>query len=310
VRVFLAGATGAIGRQLVPMLIADGHSVVGTTRSSARAEELTRMGAEPAVLDALDARAVSSAVEQAGPDAIVHQLTALPARIDPRRIERDFLLNDRLRTEGTSNLLAAARQAGVARIVAQSIAFVYAPGPPGTIHDERDPLLQDPPRSFARTLNAVRELERAVLDAGGVVLRYGYFYGAGSAVSNAGSMAEDVRRRRMPIVGRGAGVWSFVHVEDAARATVSALERGGSGVYNVVDDEPAPVREWLPAFAAAVGAPRPLRVPTLLARPLAGSYGIATMTRAQGASNARARRELGWSPRYASWRDGFLEALG
>jgi nucleoside-diphosphate-sugar epimerase len=309
VRVFLAGATGVIGRRLLPQLLAAGHEVTGTTRSPGRAERLRAAGARPAVVDALDADAVTAAVAEARPDAVIHQLTALPARIDPRHIERDFALNDRLRSEGTRILVAAAQQAGASRIVAQSIAFVYEPGPPGTIHGERDPLVQDPPRSFARTAGAIRELEQAVLAAGGLVLRYGYFYGPGSAISADGSIAHDVRRRRMPIVGAGAGVWSFVHVDDAASATVAALTHGEGGVYNVVDDEPAPVAEWLPALARELRAPRPLRVPAFIARLVAGSYGVATMTRAQGASNERAKSELGWSPRYASWREGFAAGL-
>jgi nucleoside-diphosphate-sugar epimerase len=309
VRVFLAGATGVIGRRLVPMLLADGHQVTGMTRSQEKLEQLRASGAEPALADALDAAAVRDAVAQARPEAVIHQLTALPARIDPRKIERDFALNDRLRSEGTRILVGAAQAAGAKRIVAQSIAFSYAPGPPGTVHREQDPLLDDPPKSFARSARAVHDLERAVLDAGGVVLRYGYFYGPGSAMSRGGSIGQDVSRRRLPIVGGGQGVWSLIHVDDAARATVAALTRGQSGPYNIVDDEPAAVSEWLPALADALGAPRPLRVPVLIARPLAGAYGVASMTTAQGASNERAKRELGWQPQHHSWREGFRTAL-
>jgi nucleoside-diphosphate-sugar epimerase len=308
-RVFLAGATGVIGRRLLPQLLAAGHDVTGMTRSPERAEQVRAAGASAAIADALDADAVAAAVAEARPQAVIHQLTALPARIDPRRIERDFVLNDRLRREGTRILVKAARAGGATRLLAQSIAFVYEPGPPGTIHDEADPLVLDPPPSFARTAQAVKDLEDSVLAAGGLVLRYGYFYGPGSAISGHGSMAQDVRRRRMPILGRGQGVWSFVHVDDAAAATVAALTRGSSGTFNIVDDEPARVSQWLPALAKALGAPRPLRVPTWLARPLAGSYGVATMTLAQGASNARAGRELGWRPSLPSWREGFRSAL-
>jgi len=310
VRIFLAGATGVIGRRLVPLLLADGHQVTGMTRSAQKLEQLRASGVEPVLADALDAAAVGAAVAGAQPDAVIHQLTALPARIDPRTIERDFELNDRLRSDGTRILVEAAQAAGATRIIAQSIAFIYAPGPPGTVHREQDPLVSDPPKSFARSARAVAELERIVLGAGGVVLRYGYFYGPGSAVSRAGSLGQDVSRRRLPILGRGEGVWSFIHVDDAARATVAALAGGRSGAYNVVDDEPAPVSQWLPALAEALGAPRPLRVPALLARPLAGSYGVASMTRAQGACNELARRELGWAPEHASWREGFRSALG
>ena len=308
-RVFLAGGTGVIGRRLVPMLLAAGHHVTAMTRTPAKGDALRASGAEAVVADALDAEALRAAVADARPDAVIHQLTSLPQRIDPRRIEHDFALNDRLRTEGTHNLVQAAQAAGAGRILAQSIAFTYAPGPAGTVHDEQDPLLLDAPGPYQRSAKAIVELERTVLGADGVVLRYGYFYGPGSAISRRGSMGQDVSRRRLPIVGRGAGVWSFVHVDDAARATVLALTHGGAGPYNVVDDEPAAVSEWLPALARALGAPRPLRVPALIARLAAGSYGVGVMTRAQGACNALAKRELGWTPAHPSWRQGFRDAL-
>jgi nucleoside-diphosphate-sugar epimerase len=226
-------------------------------------------------------------------------------------MERDFALNDRLRSEGTRYLVDAALAAGARRILAQSVAFSYAPGPPGAVHVESDPLLpaSEAHVSFRRSAQALADLERTVLDAGGLVLRYGYFYGRGTAITRKGSMGRDVARRRLPIIGRGNGVWSFVQVEDAARATVAALGRGDGGAYNVVDDYPAAVAEWLPALAEALAAPRPRRVPALLARPLAGSYGVAVMTRAQGASNGLAKRELGWEPRHPSWREGFRSAL-
>ncbi len=262
------------------------------------------------IADALDAAAVQEAVTQARPEAVIHQLTSLPARIDPRKMKRDFELNDRLRSEGTRILVAAARDAGATRILAQSIAFAYAPGPPGTVHGEGDPLYLDSPEPFRRSANALADLERSVGEVGGVVLRYGYFYGPGSAISREGSMAEDLARRRLPVIGRGGGVWSFVHVDDAAQATLAALEHDRPGVYNIVDDEPAPVAQWLPALAEALGAPRPMRVPGLIARMLAGAYGVMVMTRAQGASNALAKRELAWSPAHPSWRDGFRTALG
>jgi 2-alkyl-3-oxoalkanoate reductase len=309
VRVFLAGATGAIGAPLLRLLVEDGHEVTGMTRSSERAEAVRAAGAQAAIADALDAEAVMSAVAAARPQAVVHQLTAIPPRLDPRKIVRDFALTDRLRTEGTRNLVAAARQVGASRIVAQSIAFAYAPGPPGTAHAEDDPLMSDPPAQFRRSLSAIAELERTVLGAGGLALRYGYFYGPGTSISAHGSLGMEVARRRLPIVGGGGGVWSFIHVEDAARATVAALTRGSAGAYNVVDDEPAPVREWVPVLADALGAKPPRRVPAWLARPLAGEYGLYTMTRTQGASNARAKAELDWTPRHASWRQGFRSAL-
>jgi 2-alkyl-3-oxoalkanoate reductase len=310
VRVFLAGATGVIGRRLVPLLVADGHHVTGMIRSPEKADALRAVGAEPAIADALDAGAVLAAMRSAHPDAVIHQLTSLPRRIDPRKIERDFVLNDRLRSEGTRHLVRAARDVNARRIVAQSIAFAYAPGPAGTIHSEQDPLLgEQAPASFARSARAIADLESTVRDAGGTVLRYGYFYGPGSSIAQSGTLGEDVARRRMPIVGKGQGVWSFIHIDDAARATVAALGRGETGTYNIVDDDPAPVSEWLPALAAALGAPRPLRVPTIIARLAAGSYGVATMTKAQGASNELAKSELGLTLEHPSWREGFHTAL-
>jgi nucleoside-diphosphate-sugar epimerase len=309
-RVFLAGATGVIGRRLTPMLLAEGHELTCMTRSPEKAAGLRAQGADAAVADALDAEAVGDAVRAARPEAVIHQLTAIPARIDPRRMQSDFALNDRLRSEGTRILVDAAQAAGARRFVAQSVAFAYAPGAPGTVHRESDPLFFDAPEPFRRSVHALRDLEQAVLGCGGLVLRYGYFYGPGSAISRAGSMAADMARRRMPVVGGGRGVWSFVHVEDAARATVLALTQGAGGAYNVVDDQPAPVSEWLPALAASLGAPRPMRVPAFIARLAAGSYGVSIMTEAQGASNELARRELGWTPDHASWREGFTTALG
>jgi nucleoside-diphosphate-sugar epimerase len=309
-RVLVAGATGAIGRRLVPKLRAAGHEVIGMIRSAEREDALRALGALPAIADALDARAVRDAMQTARPDAVIHQLTSLPRRIDPRKIERDFVLNDRLRSEGTRNLVDAAQESGAKRILAQSIAFAYAPGPLGTIHTERDPLyLDSPPKAFARSAKAVDDLERAVLGAGGLVLRYGYFYGPGSSIARDGAVGEDIARRRLPVIGGGGGVWSFIHVDDAADATVAALTHGASGAYNIVDDDPAPVSDWVPALAQALDAPRPMRIPALLARPLAGSYGLMTMTRAQGASNELAKRELGWQPAHASWREGFRGAL-
>jgi nucleoside-diphosphate-sugar epimerase len=312
VKVFLAGATGAIGRQLVPLLLADGHEVTGTTRSPERAQELERAGARSAVLDALDAQALQAAVVDAAPDAVIHELTSLPQQIDPRRIERDFVLNDRLRSEGTRNLVQAAQANGVGRILAQSIAFSYVPGPQGTVHRESDPLLlgQDTFKSFARSADALRELERITIDAGGLALRYGYFYGPGTAISSKGSTGQAVLKGRLPIVAGGSGVWSFVHIRDAAQATVAALTNGSAGAYNIVDDEPAAVRDWVPALAQALGARNPRKVPAWMALPLAGRYGIHIMRDAQGASNEKAKRELGWSPEHTSWREGFSSALG
>jgi nucleoside-diphosphate-sugar epimerase len=308
-RVFLAGATGVIGRRLVPMLLAEGHQVTGMTRSPGKAQQLRIAGAEPVVADALDRQAVQAAVREARPEAVIHQLTALPQRIDPRKIERDFELNDRLRSEGTRVLVDAARAAGAERILAQSIAFAYAPGPPGTIHRESDPLVHEPPKSFQRSAKALGDLESAVLEASGIVLRYGYFYGPGTSISSSGSMIQDLARRRLPIVGGGGGVWSFIHIDDAARATVAALGREGPSVYNIVDDEPARVADWIPALAEASKAPKPWRVPAFVARLAAGEYGASIMTHGQGASNELAKRDLGWQPAHPSWREGFRTSL-
>jgi nucleoside-diphosphate-sugar epimerase len=295
------------------MLLAGGHEVTGMTRSPSRAEELRSAGADAVVCDAMDSEGVRAAVLAAAPEAVIHQLTALPPAIDPRTIERDFELNDRLRSEGTRILVDASGAAGVKRILAQSIAFSYRPGPPGTLHDEDDPLITvaEADKTYRRSAGAVCTLEDTVLAAGGIVLRYGYFYGPGSAIAPDGSMGEALKARKLPVVGRGGGVWSFIHVHDAAQATMAALEKGAPATsYNIVDDDPALVRDWLPALAQAVGAKPPRHVPAWLARPLAGSYGVAIMTRSQGASNARAKRELGWQPSHSSWREGFRTALG
>jgi 2-alkyl-3-oxoalkanoate reductase len=309
VRVFVAGASGAVGRPLVPLLVAAGHEVTGTTRLAERAEVLRGAGATPAVVDALDAEALRGAVERAAPEVVVHELTELPDRFNPRR--RDLYdATNRVRREGTRNLLDAARASGARRFLCQSIAFAYAPGARPEVKDEDAPLSLDAPAPFGEGVRAVDEMERAVLGAeglDGLVLRYGWFYGPGTYYADDGSMTADVRRRRFPIVGSGAGLFSFVHVDDAAAATVAAVERGAPGVYNVVDDEPAAVRDWVPAFAEAIEAPPPRRVPVWLARLVAGKMAESVEVQA-GASNAKARRELGWEPRWASWRQGFREA--
>jgi 2-alkyl-3-oxoalkanoate reductase len=308
-RVFVAGASGAIGRPLVPRLVAAGHEVTGTTRSEERAEAVRAAGARAAVCDALDADALRAAVEENAPEVVVHQLTALPHRFDPRDKEI-YAGTNRLRTEGTRNLIDAARAAGARRLVCQSIAFAYAPAARPEVMDEEARLAFGSPPPFGDGIRAIDEMERAVLGADGLeglVLRYGWFYGPGTFYAEDGSMAHDVRKRRFPVIGKGTGLFSFVHVDDAASATVAAVERGAPGIYNVVDDEPAPQREWLPAYAEAVGARKPLRVPVWVARLVVGK--IATLAGVQpGASNAKAKRELGWEPRWRSWRDGFREA--
>ncbi|HET9287540.1 MAG TPA: NAD(P)-dependent oxidoreductase [Gaiella sp.] len=302
-RVFVAGATGAIGTRLVPRLVESGHHVIGTSRSREKAERLAAQGAEPVVLDLLDARAVREALAAARPDAIVHQATSLAGGLDIKHFDRSFAQTNRLRVEGTDALLAAARAAGVERFVAQSYAGWPSGRGGGEVVTEQEPLDPDPLPEMRGTLDAIRHLEETVVEAGGLALRYGGFYGSPDDVQ-----LEPVRKRQFPIVGDGGGVWSFVHLDDAAAATVLALERGDPGVYNVVDDDPAPVREWLPALAEAIGAKPPRHVPTWLARILAGEVGVMMLTESRGASNAKAKRELGWTLRYPSWREGFTAA--
>jgi 2-alkyl-3-oxoalkanoate reductase len=304
-RVFVTGATGAIGARLVPQLVERGHEVVGTSRSDGKAARLRAQGAEPVVLDVLDRDAVREAVLTARPEAIVHQATALAGMADVKHFDRGFATTNRLRTEGTDALLAAAEEAGVGRVLAQSYAGWPYAREGGPVKKEEDPLDPTPAPAMRETLAAIRHLERAVVGGGGIALRYGGFYG-----SPEDAQLELVRKRQFPIVGDGGGIWSFVHLDDAATATVLALERGEPGIYNVVDDDPAPVREWLPALAAAIGAKPPRRVPRLLARLLAGESGVVLMTEIRGASNAKAKRELGWTLRYPTWREGFRTAYG
>jgi nucleoside-diphosphate-sugar epimerase len=311
-KVFVAGATGAVGRPLLPMLVEKGHTVVGTTRSADKAEAVRLAGAEPVVADALDPEAVTAAVRAAEPDVVVHELTAIPPRLDIRKIGEQFALTNRLRREGTDNLLAAARAAGARRFVAQSFCGWPYAREGGPVKNEEDPLDPDPPDAMRGILDAIRHLETTVTGAEGiegVALRYGPFYGPGTSLGEGGSMLEDVRRRRLPVVGKGAGVWSFIHIDDAARATVSAIEGGPPGLYNIVDDEPAAVSEWLPVLARAAGAKPPRHVPAWLARLVVGPHGVAMMTEARGASNAKAKRVLGFDPRWKTWREGFEKGL-
>lgn len=310
-RVFVAGATGAIGRQLVPRLAEAGHEVHGMTRRESKQAMLDELGAVPVVADALDPDKVAEAVGRAKPDVIVHQLTALGGAVDMRHLERGFVPTNRVRTEGTDHLLSAGQAVGVRRFVAQSFgAFSYV-RTGGPVKSEEDPLDPAPPREMRENLAAIRHLEQAVLDARwteGIVLRYGGFYGPGTSMEPGGEQYEMVRKRRFPLVGDGGGVWSFIHVADAAEATVAAVEHGNRGVYNVVDDDPAPVAEWLPALAQELGAKKPLRVPRFIGRLFAGEAGVVMMTDTRGASNAKAKRELGWRPAHPSWRQGFTAA--
>lgn len=308
-KVFVAGATGAIGKPLVAKLIENGHEVVAMTRSPGKADALRALGATPVVADALDRDAVVNAVKATAPDVIVNELTSIGELGNPRHIDRDFQMTNRLRIEGTDNLLAAAWEVGVKTMVAQSFGGWPYAREGGPVKDEDAPLDPHPPAGMAATHAAIRHLEQVVTDAGGIVLRYGGFYGPGTSMSADGPMAEMVRKRKMPLVGDGAGVWSFIHVDDAAAATVAALERGEPGIYNVVDDEPAAVRDWLPVLAEALQAKPPRHVPTWLARIVGGQETVSAMTKIRGASNAKAKRQLGWTPRYASWRDGFRTGL-
>jgi nucleoside-diphosphate-sugar epimerase len=306
-RVLVAGATGAIGKQLVPRLVKAGHEVHGMTRSESKQAMLAELGAVAVVTDALESDQVARAVGRARPDVIVHQLTAIGS-LNPRHFDRDFALTNRLRTEGTDHLLAAGQAVGVRRFVAQSYgAWPYA-RTGGPVKSEDDPLDATPAREMRETLAAIRHLEQTVLGARwteGVVLRYGAFYGPGTSMAPGGEQFELIRKRRFPLVGGGDGVWSFIHIADAAEATVAAVEHGNRGVYNIVDDDPAPVAEWLPALAQQLGAKQPMRVPRFVGRLFAGEAGVVMMTEVRGASNAKAKRELEWRPAHPSWRQGF-----
>ncbi len=306
-KVLVAGATGVMGKQLVPRLVAAGYEVVGMTRSDSKQADLHRLGASPVVADALDPDQVAEAVGKAQPEVIVHQLTAIAA-LDMRHFDRAFALTNRLRTQGTDHLLSAGRAVGVRRFVAQSYTSWPYARTGGPLKTEEDPLDATPAREMRESLAAIRRLEAAVTGAvwtEGIVLRYGAFYGPGTSMSPGGEQFEMVRKRKFPVVGNGAGVWSFIHIADAADATVAAVEHGERGIYNVVDDDPAPVADWLPALAEKLGAPKPWRVPRFVGRLFAGEAGAVMMTEVRGASNAKAKRELGWQPQHSSWRQGF-----
>jgi nucleoside-diphosphate-sugar epimerase len=321
-KILVAGASGAIGRSLVPLLVGAGHDVVGMVQRPRSVEVVHALGAEPRTVDALDAAAVLNCFRETQPQVVIHQLTAIPAAIDMRRFDRDFALTNLLRTEGTRNLLAAAVDVGATHFLAQSFAvWTYGrsangkkPGAtkPGTkLKTEEDPLDPDPPAKLRSTLDALKMLERAVLSESritGTVLRYGAFYGPHTAIAKDGSIVQAVRRRKLPLVGDGAGVWSFVHIDDAASATAAAVESGRGGVYNVVDDEPAPASEWLSFLAHCAHAQPPRQVSAWMARLLIGEHVVTVMNEIRGVSNAKIKRELGWTPRWPSWRDGFREA--
>jgi len=304
-RILVAGATGVIGKRLVPLLRANGHEVVGTTRSPGKVDDLRALGAEPRVLDVLDAVAVGKAVSEARPEVVVHQATALSDLGNLRNLDEAFADTNRLRTEGTDNLLAAAQAAGAEEFVAQSFAGWPYAKEGSLVKDEEAPLDPSPPANAEQSMAAIRHLEKAVAGAealAGIVLRYGGFYGPGTSLFEGGEHVAAIRKRAFPLVGSSAGMWSFVHIDDAAAATLAAIERGGRGIYNVVDDEPAPASEWLPYLAERLGAKQPRHVPEWLGRLVAGEQVVSMMTEARGASNAKAKRELGWTPGHPSWR--------
>jgi len=311
VRIFLAGASGVVGRRLVPRLTQQGHEVSAITRRADRVEALRAMGADPVVCDVFDASRLRDVVVAARPDVVIQHLTDLPADLNPKNMRQAYADNDRVRGQGSANLVAAAEAAGAWRYVAQNVCFLYAPqGPP--VMDEDAPLATGAPEPFGRTVRVHMEMERRIVEnpnLTGLVLRFGLWYGPGTTFARDGYTAAQVRRRRYPVVGNGAGMFSFVHIDDVVAATIASLDRGAAGAYNVCDDEPAPMREWLPAYAAALGARPPRRVPAWLARLVAGRFVVAQATQLRGASNAKAKRELGWQPQYATWREGFLTGL-
>jgi nucleoside-diphosphate-sugar epimerase len=309
-KIFVAGAAGAIGRPLVAALVAAGHSVVGLTRTASKAEIIKKMGAEPVVADGLDASAIGAAMRSAKPDVVIHEMTDLSGASDLRHFDRTFAASNRLRTEGTDLLLTAAREAGARRFIAQSYCGWPYARVGGTVKTEEDALDPDPPAQLRPSLQAIRYLEARVTDSAepeGIVLRYGSFYGPGTGMLDR-AMVEEIRRRRVPLIGDGAGTWSFVHVDDAAAATVRAIDRGKPGhIYNIVDDEPAKVRAWLPALAEMLGAKPPFHLPAWIARLVAGEHVVAMMTQVRGGSNAKAKADLKWRPVHPSWRQGFAE---
>jgi len=312
-KVFVAGGSGVMGRRLVPQLVAGGYEVVAMTRDEGKAPWLRRVGAQPVVADALDGAAVAGAVKASKPEVVIHQLTALTGAQSFKNFDKEFALTNRLRTEGTDYLLRAAQAAGVRRVIAQSYGNWNYERTGSAVKTEQDPFDPDPPANQVKSLQAIRYVENAVVTAEGIegiALRYGNFYGPGTSFDLGGDIVTQVRKRKLPIVGDGAGIWSFAHMDDAAAAAIAAIEHGRPGVYNVADDEPAPVAKWLPDLAAVVGAKPPRHVPVWLGRLAAGEVGVSMMTRIRGTSSAKAKAELGWSPRYRTYREGFRNGLG
>lgn len=312
-RIFVAGSTGAIGKRLVPLLLDAGHEVVALARSAEKARKIDALGAKSAIADPLDREAMTTTIIRAEPEVVIHQLTALARAGNFRKFNEEFALTNRFRIEVTDTLLAAARLVGAKRFIAQSFCGWPYAREGGPVKTEDDPLDTSPPASFSTILAAIRYLENAVQDSTdveGLTLRYGMLYGPGTGIARDGAIVELVRKRKMPIVGNGAGIWSFIHVEDVARATVAAVSRGSAGIYNVVDDEPATVSTWLPFLAHALGAESPRKIPVWLGKLMIGEGGVSMMTQIRGGSNDKAKRELGWQLMYPSWRRGFVEGLG
>jgi nucleoside-diphosphate-sugar epimerase len=312
-KVFVAGGTGAMGRRLVPQLIAAGYQVTAMTRDEGKAGWLRRIGAQPVIADALNRDAVAGAVTGSKPEVLIHQLTGLTGARSFKNFDREFALTNRLRTEGTDYLIAAARAAGVRRVIAQSYGNWNYERSGSAVKTETDPFDPSPPPNQVKSLQAIRYVENAVTNAAGlegIALRYGNFYGPGTGIDIGGDIVEQVRKRQFPIVGNGAGLWAFVHMDDAAAAAIAAIENGQPGVYNVADDEAAPVRKWLPDLAAVIGAKPPRHVPVWLGRIAAGEVGVSMMTQIRGISSAKAKAGLGWAPRYPTYREGFRNGLG
>lgn len=311
-KVFVAGGTGALGRRLVALLVLHGYDVTAMTRSASKTELLRKLGAEPVVADGLDQDAVVKAVTQAEPEVVIHQMTGLTGVSSFKRFDDEFASTNRLRTQGLDHIMTAARAAGVRRLIAQSFGNWNYERAGGQAKTETDPFDPNPPQGMTKSMEAIRYLEAAILSDDrieGIALRYANYYGPGAHIAENGPFLDLIRKRKLPIIGDGAGVWSHIHMDDAAAATVAAVERGAPGVYNVADDEPAPVSVWLPELARVIGAKPPRRVPVWIGRLAAGEPGVSLFTRIRGASNAKAKRELSWRPRYGTWRDGFRHGL-
>jgi len=311
-RIFLAGGTGVIGWLLIPALVSAGHEVTAISRRKDQADQLAAQGAEPLVGDMRDADRLTELVTAARPEAVIQHLTTLPQELSPKYVKASYVRNEKVRLNGGANLLAAASAAGARRYLAQNVCFMYAPTGPSVVGEDA-PLATDAPEPYGAAIRTHAAAERRIIETAaleGLVLRFGFWYGPGTTFAAGGYTALQVRRRRYPVVGDGGGMFSFVHIHDVVHATIAALGQGAPGVYNICDDDPAPLREWLPAYARVIGAPPPRHVPAWFARLRAGQYFVTQATQMRGASNHKAKEQLGWTPKYPSWRDGFAHALG